>query len=136
MFKKLLLGVIGLIATMGFAFAQVDANRADQAGLDSIKGIGPAVSKSILDERKKGGDFKDWEDFEKRVKGIGAKNSTKLSEAGLTINGKSKPNAPAKAPAAAKADNKMKAASEKAVPSTTAPAGKDKKAKPEATPAK
>lgn len=134
MFKKLLLGVVALIATMGFAFAQVDVNKADQAALDGIKGIGPAVSKTILDERKKGGDFRDWTDFEKRVKGIGEKNSTKLSEAGLTVNGMNKPNAPAKAPSA-KADKKMKsemksAASEKAMPTDAVPAGTDKKAKP------
>lgn len=117
MFKKLLLGVVGIILTMGFAFAQVDVNKADQAALDGIKGIGPAKSKTILDERKKGGDFKDWPDFEKRVKGIGDKNSAKLSEAGLTINGKNKPNAPAKAPAAVKADKKVPGAPAEAAPS-------------------
>jgi competence protein ComEA len=94
MFKKLLMALAVMIATMGFAFAQVDANKADQAALDGIKGIGPKTSKAIIDERKKG-EFKDWSDFEKRVKGIGEKNSTKLSQAGLTINGRPKPNAPA-----------------------------------------
>lgn len=117
MFKKLLLGVVGIILTVGFAFAQVDVNKADQAALDGIKGIGPAKSRTILDERKKGGDFKDWPDFEKRVKGIGDKNSAKLSEAGLTINGKNKPNAPAKAPAAVKADKKVPGAPAEAAPS-------------------
>ena len=57
MFKKLLLALATLIATMGFAFAQVDVNKADQAALDGIKGIGPKMSKTIIDERKKGGDF-------------------------------------------------------------------------------
>ncbi|MFD2273472.1 hypothetical protein ACFS07_26965 [Undibacterium arcticum] len=41
MFKKLLLAVATLVATMGFAFAQVDVNKADQTALDGIKGIGP-----------------------------------------------------------------------------------------------
>jgi competence protein ComEA len=90
MIKKLLLAVATMMATIGFAFAQVDVNKADQAALDSVKGIGPAKSKQILDERSKGGQFKDWADFEKRVKGIGAKNSLKLSEAGLQVNGQSK----------------------------------------------
>lgn len=93
MFKKLLLAVATLVATMGFAFAQVDVNKADAAALDSIKGIGPAKSKQILDERTKGGDFKDWADFQKRVKGIGDKSSAKLSVAGLQVNGQSKPGA-------------------------------------------
>jgi competence protein ComEA len=108
MLKKLLLVVAVLIASIGFAFAQVDVNTADQAALDGVKGIGPKTSKSILDERKKGGNFKDWDDFQKRVKGIGDKNSVKLSQAGLTVNGKSKPNAPAAAKdaTATKADSK------------------------------
>jgi competence protein ComEA len=97
MFKKLLLAIAAFIATMGFAFAQVDVNKADQAALDGVKGIGPAISKRIIDERKKGGDFKDWADFEKRVKGIGDKSAAKLSQAGLVVNGQSKPNAPAAA---------------------------------------
>jgi len=95
MLKKILLSVIAFIMTMGMAFAQVDANKADQAALDGIKGIGPKLSKNIIDERKKNGSFKDWSDFEKRVKGIGDKNSDKLSQAGLTVNGQPKPNAPA-----------------------------------------
>lgn len=90
MFKKLLLAVVTLVVTMGFAFAQVDVNKADQAALDGVKGVGPVMSKRIIEERKKG-DFKDWADFEKRVKGIGDKNSSKLSEAGLTVNGQTKP---------------------------------------------
>lgn len=113
MFKKLLLAVAIFLATMGFALAQVDVNKADQAALDGVKGIGPKISKTILDERKKGGDFKDWADLEKRVKGVGGKSAVKLSQAGLTVNGQSKP----EAPAAAKKED-MKAAK----PSAAAPA--------------
>jgi len=113
MFKKLLLAVAAMIVTMGFAFADVDVNKGDQAALDGIKGIGPAKSKAIIEERTKNGNFKDWADFEARVKGIGDKNSTKLSEAGLTVNGQSKPGAPAKPAAADKAASKpAKAAKE------------------------
>jgi competence protein ComEA len=101
MLKKILLAVATMIATMGFAFAQVDVNKADAAALDAVKGIGPAKSKAIIEERTKGGEFKDWADFEKRVKGIGDKNSAKLSEAGLQVNGKSKDGAPMKAAATA-----------------------------------
>ncbi|MFC3107168.1 ComEA family DNA-binding protein [Undibacterium arcticum] len=100
MFKKLLLAVATLVATMGFAFAQVDVNKADQTALDGIKGIGPKTSKVIIDERTKGGAFKDWPDFEKRVKGVGKKNAAKLSQAGLTVNGQALADAPAAAPMA------------------------------------
>ena len=116
MFKKLMLGIATLAATMSFAFAQVDVNKADAAALDSIKGIGPAKSTAILEERKKG-EFKDWADFEHRVKGIGGKNAAKLSEAGLQVNGKSKEGA---APTAAAAKPKA----DKAAAKAAAPAGK------------
>jgi len=68
------------------AFAAVDVNKANQADLESIKGIGPTIATKILDERKKGS-FKDWNDVINRVKGIGEKNATAFSADGLTVNG-------------------------------------------------
>jgi competence protein ComEA len=111
MFKKMLFTVATLIATMSFAFADVDVNKADQAALDGIKGVGPTMSKAILAERKKGGDFKDWNDFQARVKGIGDKNSEKLSQAGLTVGGASKP--AVKSAATAKTDSTVKTTDKK-----------------------
>jgi competence protein ComEA len=136
MIKKLMLAVATMIVTMGFAFAQVDVNKADAAALDSVKGIGPKTSKLIIDERTKGGDFKDWADLEKRVKGIGAKNAKKLSMAGLQVGGKSMEGAEMKAmePKAAKP---AKAATEpKAMPDAKPMAKPDTKAKPAPAPAK
>jgi competence protein ComEA len=63
-----------------------DVNTADQATLESIKGIGPELSTRILQERDKAA-FKDWDDFQRRVKGLGARNAAKLAAAGLTVNG-------------------------------------------------
>ena len=60
MLKKILAIVAMLYAAA--AFAAVDVNKATAAELDAIKGIGPAISGKILDERKKG-NFKDWNDF-------------------------------------------------------------------------
>jgi len=87
MLKRLLLAVAGLCLTMGLAYAEVDVNKADQAALDGVRGIGPKTSGAILEERKKGGEFKDWADLESRVKGVGDKSAAKLSDAGLTVNG-------------------------------------------------
>ncbi len=125
MIKKLLLAIATMVATMGFAFAQVDVNKADAPALDAVKGVGPKMSKAILDERAKG-EFKDWADFEKRVKGVGEKSSAKLSAAGLQVNGKSKDGAPMAAkPADAKAAKAAAAPAVKAAPATPAtPAGK------------
>ena len=39
--------------------------------------------------RSKGGQFKDWADLEKRVKGISDKNSLRFSKEGLVVNGQS-----------------------------------------------
>ncbi|MFA9216341.1 MAG: ComEA family DNA-binding protein [Sphingomonadaceae bacterium] len=108
MLKKLMLAVAALLATMTLAWAQVDVNKADAAALDSVRGIGPTKSKAILEERSKGGDFKDWADLEKRVKGIGEKNAIKLSEAGLQVNGKARDGAPAKQAAKTDATTKTK----------------------------
>jgi competence protein ComEA len=101
---------LGLVAATALAFAAVDINKATQADLESVKGIGPAMSGKILDERKKS-NFKDWDDFIVRVKGVGAGNAVKFSEAGLTVNGAAmtavdvaKPGAVAKADKAAAKD--------------------------------
>jgi competence protein ComEA len=66
--------------------AAVDVNQAGVADLDGIKGIGPAMSARILDERKRGA-FKDWRDLIGRVKGIGSANAARFSAEGLTVNG-------------------------------------------------
>ena len=80
--------LLGLLMALFFAVAQaaVDVNKGTQAELESIKGIGPAVSARVLDERKKSS-FKDWTDFIDRVKGVGPRNAAHFSQAGLTVNG-------------------------------------------------
>jgi competence protein ComEA len=82
--KILLATVLALSAS--FAFAAVDVNKASQAELETIKGVGPAMSTKILEARKAGA-FKDWPDLAERVKGIGSGNSAKFSGEGLTVNG-------------------------------------------------
>lgn len=69
------------------AFAAVDINKADQATLETVKGVGPGLSGKLLDERKKGS-FKDWGDLIERVGGVGPGNAARLSAAGLTVGDK------------------------------------------------
>lgn len=114
MIKKLMLAVATLVASTGFAWAQVDVNKADAAALDGVKGVGPSMSKAIIDERGKS-PFKDWADFQKRVKGVGDKRAAKLSQAGLQVNGQSKEGAPMGA-ADDKASKPAKAAKSSAKP--------------------
>ena len=87
MARKFMAMMALLVATMSAAWAQVDINRADKAALESVKGIGPAMSRSMLEERTRAGNFKDWADLEKRVKGVGPASAKRLSQAGLTVNG-------------------------------------------------
>ncbi len=111
MFRKSLLFILGFVFTAGLAMAQVDINKADQAALDGVRGIGPSMSKRILEERQKGGAFKDWSDLEKRVKGIKEKSAAKLSGHGLTVNGQARPGAEAAKPGkSTRAEAKPKAA--------------------------
>ena len=85
MLKRFVAALAALLATS--AFAAVEANKATQAELEAISGIGPAISANIVAERKKG-DFKDWNDLFKRVQGVGDRSAAKFSAGGMTINGK------------------------------------------------
>ncbi len=69
--KKLLLILVALFSFGGLALA-VDINTADQKQLESVKGIGPAKAKAIIDYRKKNGPFKSVDDLA-NVKGMNAK---------------------------------------------------------------
>ncbi len=100
MFKSLLAG-LALFLAAGLASA-VDVNRATQAELEALKGVGPGIATKILDERKKGS-FKDWTDLIDRVQGIGENNAAKFSTEGLTVGNATYKGA---APAAAKAADK------------------------------
>lgn len=84
MLKKIL--TLAVMSYAAVCFAAVDVNKASVAELDSIKGIGPALSSKILDERKRG-NFKDWNDFVARVTGVGEGNAARFSAEGLTVNG-------------------------------------------------
>lgn len=80
--------LITLLLSLGAAsaFAAVDVNKASEADLDSIKGIGPGTSAKIIEQRK-AAPFKNWGDLMTRVSGIGSKRAAGLSEQGLTVNG-------------------------------------------------
>lgn len=119
MLKKILLAFAVMFVMLGSAFAAVDLNSADQAALDTVKGIGAAKSKAILEERSKNGPFKDWADFEKRVKGFAAKSTAALSKNGVTIDGQAKAAASA---SAAAGSTPAPAASASAKASAPAPA--------------
>ena len=84
MFRKLFVILAAAFALN--AFAAVDVNRASQAELETVKGIGPGLSTKILKAREAGA-FRDWNDMVDRVGGIGPGNAAKFSQAGLTVGG-------------------------------------------------
>lgn len=123
MLKKLVLLLAALVVSISSALAAVDVNTADQAALESLKGIGPVKSKAIIDERTKNGPFKDADDLAKRVKGIGAKTVTKLEAEGMTIGGGSAPpKAMSGAPSNAPAKTVKPSAGASTAPATAIPA--------------
>lgn len=100
MFRTLFVALAAALALN--AFAAVDANRASQAELESVKGIGPGLSTKIMEARK-AGEFKNWNDLVERVSGVGPGNAARLSQNGLTVGGSPFEGTPAAKPAPAKA---------------------------------
>jgi competence protein ComEA len=78
------LGFVALSLTNSAVFA-LDINQANEAELDSVKGMGPALSAKVLKARTQG-PFKDWPDLMQRVSGIRQHKAQQLSEQGLTVN--------------------------------------------------
>jgi competence protein ComEA len=75
-----------IAASLSFAAFATDVNRASQAELEALKGIGPGLSTKILKAREAGA-FQNWGDLVQRVSGVGAGNAARLSQAGLTVGG-------------------------------------------------
>lgn len=63
----------------------VDVNRATAHELQAVRGIGPKMARTIIEERTRGGDYASLSDLSDRVKGIGSKKVSALQAAGLTL---------------------------------------------------
>lgn len=79
---------IGLVTWMLAIHAALalDINLANEAELDSIKGMGPTLSAKVLNAREQGS-FKNWDDLMQRVSGIRQSKAQQFSAQGLTVNG-------------------------------------------------
>lgn len=75
-------------AALGLACAgaslAVDANTATQDELQTVRGVGPALSARIVEARR-AKPFADLEDLKARVRGIGDANLRRMREAGLRV---------------------------------------------------
>lgn len=79
MVKKTVLFVFALLFFVNAAFAAVNINKADQATLEALPGIGAAKAAAIIEYRTKNGNFKTKEQL-LEVKGIGPKILEKLDK--------------------------------------------------------
>jgi|APCry1669189034_1035192.scaffolds.fasta_scaffold16012_2 competence ComEA-like helix-hairpin-helix protein len=77
--------VLAFTSIGGALASPINVNTATQSELESIKGIGPAKAKTIINERLDGGHFQDANDLQKRVRGIGMRSVEKMVDNGLTI---------------------------------------------------
>ncbi len=68
----------------------LDINLANEAELDSIKGMGPSLSAKVLEARTQG-PFKDWNDLMNRVSGIQKNKAKQFAKQGVTVNGQTLP---------------------------------------------
>ena len=75
--KRFIALLVAGLASIQFAYAAVNLNTASQAELETVKGIGPAKAKAIIDHRSKNGPFKSVDDL-KEIKGFGDKMVNKM----------------------------------------------------------
>lgn len=93
LFRKPLLCIAAVLWSL--CAHAVEVNTANEAELDSVRGLGPASTGRILKARE-AGPFADWQDLMRRVKGIKHATAQKLSSQGLTVGGLAFDNPPAK----------------------------------------
>jgi competence protein ComEA len=72
----------------------LELNTARESDLDGLKGLGPSITRRILDARTQA-PFTDWTDLMQRVSGIRHPSALRLSAQGLTVNGIVLPQQPA-----------------------------------------
>jgi competence protein ComEA len=65
----------------------LDITQARESDLDGLRGLGPATTRQILQERERQ-PFRNWMDLMQRVSGIGPKKAQQLSEQGLRVQGR------------------------------------------------
>ena len=80
------LAVLGVLCGFAGAALALEINLASEAELDSVRGMGPAMSRAILAERQRK-PFADWADLMRRVKGIRSASAERFTAQGLTVNG-------------------------------------------------
>lgn len=77
--------------------APIDINHASEADLDSLDGVGPALTARILAQRAQA-PFEGWPDLMRRVKGVRQATAQRLAAQGVRVNGQALAPAPERSP--------------------------------------
>ncbi len=78
------------VLPLGAACA-LELNTATKRQLEQLDGIGPTIARRIVDERRRHGDFRHWDDLRQRVRGITQDKAGQWSDQGLTVAGEFHP---------------------------------------------
>jgi competence protein ComEA len=82
--------VLGALVCVPLSVLSLEINQANEAELDSIKGMGPAMTRKVLVARADK-PFMNWKDLMSRVAGIGKAKAQQFSAQGVLVNGQSFP---------------------------------------------
>jgi competence protein ComEA len=78
--------LVGALACTHLSIFALEINQASEAELDSIKGMGPAMTRKVLNARAEK-PFINWKDLMSRVTGIGKNKAQQFSDQGVLVNG-------------------------------------------------
>ena len=78
--------VLGALVCAQLSVFALEINQANEAELDSIKGMGPAMTRKVLNARAEK-PFINWKDLMSRVTGIGKNKAQQFSDQGVLVNG-------------------------------------------------
>jgi competence protein ComEA len=82
--------LVGALVCAHLSVLALEINQANEAELDSIKGMGPAMTRKVLIARAEK-IFTNWKDLMSRVAGIGKAKAQQFSDQGVLVNGQSFP---------------------------------------------
>ena len=82
--------LVGALVCIHLSVSALEINQANEAELDSIKGMGPAMTRKVLAARADK-PFTNWKDLMARVAGIGKAKAQQFSVQGVVVNGQSFP---------------------------------------------
>ena len=78
--------VLGALVCAQLSVFALEINQANEAELDSIKGMGPAMTRKVLNARAEK-PFINWKDLMSRVTGMGKNKAQQFSDQGVLVNG-------------------------------------------------